>query len=127
MNVIHLKGKVWEFCVKIIWNCVLCHVLLTCECIRGISSGCIRFGNINNAALFEQSICHWCCEDVFVASVAVFAEHATLGDDSVEIGSICEFGDVCIDDERKPGGGSTPSAISNARCKRAFLSQSSIG
>lgn len=31
------------------------------------------------------------------------------------------------DDGVKPGGGSTPSSISNARCRRAFLSQSSIG
>lgn len=31
------------------------------------------------------------------------------------------------DDGVKPGGGSTPSSISNARCRRAFLSQSSMG
>lgn len=36
-----------------------------------------------------------------------------------------EFND-CKLDEIKPGGGSTPSAISMARCKRAFSSQSSI-
>lgn len=38
---------------------------------------------------------------------------------------VIEFSD-CKLDEINPGGGSTPSAISMARCNRAFLSQSSV-
>lgn len=34
---------------------------------------------------------------------------------------------ISDDEGIKPGGGSTPSSISIARCRRAFLSQSSIG
>lgn len=101
--------------------------------MRGISSGCCnRFGNINlNAALFVHCIMCQCCSAgvTLAASVATFAD-ASASDNVNATVDECDcwvaFG-FCDDDDMKPGGGSTPSAISSARCKRAFLSQSSIG
>lgn len=101
--------------------------------MRGISSGCCRrFGNINrNAALLEHTICQCCCSTAvtFIASGIVLATLSPPTDGNVtavESGCTVALG-WCDDDDMKPGGGSTPSAISRARCKRAFLSQSSIG
>lgn len=72
-----------------------------------------------------------CCSDgvKFVASVVAFAvvSMPDIGNATVDA-CACEVAFVFCDvDDIKPGGGSTPSAISSARCKRAFLSQSSIG
>lgn len=88
-------------------------------------------GNMSlSAELFEQTIVQ--CDaltGVFDAATLLFA---SLTEPVTEFGSTGKFdddiecNDCKLDVEIKPGGGSTPSAISMARCKRAFLSQSSI-
>lgn len=101
--------------------------------MRGKSSGCCRkFGNMNlNAALFGHTMCQCCSIGfIFVASVVTFAvvSMPDVGNAAVvEFNCTVAFVFCDDDDDIKPGGGSTPSAISSARCKRAFLSQSSIG
>lgn len=102
----------------------------TCECILGISSACC---SINlNADVFEQTFATSHC-DVFTCEFDVTTLlFASLTEPLLIVFGInCKFDDGiefndCKLDEIKPGGGSTPSAISMARCKRAFLSQSSI-
>lgn len=91
----------------------------TCEWIREkLSVNCIRLGTmIRIAGAFEQSI-QW---DTFIGGfVAAFLAFGSPFD------ALTEFNDCKLEVVIKPGGGSTPSAISMARCKRAFLSQSSI-
>lgn len=85
----------------------------TCECMRGISSQrCIKLGIIRRkAASLGQSICQ--CVDTALDGIAPFTTDET---GRIKSG---------IDEGMKPGGGSTPSSISIARCRRAFLSQSS--
>lgn len=89
------------------------------------------FGNISrNAALFEHTMCQCCSAGVTLAVATVGLAFVSIpgSGKATVVESDCDgsFG-CCVDDDIKPGGGSTPSAISSARCKRAFLSQSSIG
>lgn len=95
--------------------------MLTCEWIRGISSGfCSQLGNINRrAASLEHSMCQWGVSAAF--SVELFTGGV------VDVDSVVAVVELNGDDGVKPGGGSTPSSISRARCNRAFLSQSSMG
>lgn len=65
-------------------------------------------------------MCQWAGA---VAAAAVLIDGGTANGDSDVDGMLASM----VDDGVKPGGGSTPSSISSARCKRAFLSQSSMG
>lgn len=106
----------------------------TCECILDISViSCSKLGNIiRSAGLFEQTIVQ-CGELTGVFGTAAFRPFASLPTLAIVRGNNCKFDDDiecndCKSDvEMKPGGvGSTFSAISMARCKCDFLSQSSI-
>lgn len=108
--------------------------LHTCECILDMSSACCsKLGNmILSAGLFEQTMVQ-CGELTGVFGAAAFRPFASLPALVIVPGNNCKFDDDidcndCRSDvEMKPGGvGSTFSAISMARCKCAFLSQSSI-
>lgn len=108
--------------------------LHTCECILDMSSACCsKLGNmILSAGLFEQTMVQ-CGELTGVFGAAAFRPFASLPALVIVPGNNCKFDDDidcndCKSDvEMKPGGvGSTFSAISMARCKCAFLSQSSI-
>lgn len=82
--------------------------------------------------LFEQTIVHCCGEliDVFGTAVRPFgslAALATVPGNNCKFDDDIECNDFKFDVDIKPGGvGSTFSAISMARCKCDFLSQSSI-
>lgn len=92
--------------------------------MRGSSSECcIKLGIISRRA---ASLEHTMCQCVGLLSDTAFgplisdAEFRNAASDAVKLAFI-------NDDGIKPGGGSTPSSISRARCIRACLSQSSIG
>lgn len=72
-----------------------------------------------NAASFEQSMCQ--CVGAVAALLALIIEVGAGAGSEIDVFAFA------ADDDVKPGGGSTPSAISSARCSLAFLSQSSIG
>lgn len=143
MYIIHLKQNwksllmivVQQLMMKSVLGIALSAITHTCECILDISSACCnKLGNIIlSAGLFEQTIVQ-CCELTGVFGTAAFRPFASPPALAIVPGNNCKFdddiecNDWCrSDDEIKPGGvGSTFSAISMARCKCAFLSQSSI-
>lgn len=102
-------------------------IIHTCECIFGISPACCNMSL--SADVFEQTFATshlGACE--FDTEILLFTSFTEA---EIESGISCWFGDGiafndCKLDEMNPGGGSTPSSISMARCKRAFLSQSSF-
>lgn len=85
---------------------------LTCEWTRGTASDDwdTRCGNINRNVTPDIPL---------LPSNASFGTNCKFDED-------IECSDCRLDVEMKPGGASTPSSISIARCNRACLSQSSI-
>lgn len=73
-------------------------------------------------------MCQCCCSAgvTFIASDIAF-DVVSMPTEGNATADDCDCIDAFGFCDMKPGGGSTPSAISSARCKRAFLSQSSIG
>lgn len=79
--------------------------------MRGNESGaCISVGNINRKVTFGSLL---------------LANASASFDTSCKFDEDMECNDCRLDVEIKPGGASTPSSISIARCSRACLSQSS--